>query len=54
MVRRHAAGQAIRIRKQPLLGGVGGSPWVAALFRLVSGDTVSDGFLPGRCAQLGS
>jgi len=46
------AGQSIQIPKQPVLGGVGGNPWISALFQTAAGDPIGSEFLLGRCVQL--
>jgi hypothetical protein len=46
------AGQAILIPKQPVLGGVGGNPWISVLFRDSFGEAVGREFLLGRCVQI--
>jgi hypothetical protein len=46
------AGQSIQIPKQPVLGGVGGNPWISVLFRDGAGEPLSGEFLLGRCVQL--
>lgn len=46
------AGQAIQIPKQPVLGGVGGNPWISVLFRDGFGGAVGSEFLLGRCVQI--
>jgi hypothetical protein len=46
------AGESIRFPKQPVLGGVGGNPWISLLFRDGDGDAVGGEFLVGRCEQL--
>ena len=33
-------GQMIQIPKQPVLGGVGGNPWISALFETAAGDAI--------------
>src|SRR5438046_110851 len=45
-------GQTIQIPKQPVLGGVGGNPWIFLQFTDGKGNVVSDSFLLGRCVQL--
>src|SRR5439155_6934907 len=45
-------GQAIQIPKQPVLGGVGGNPWISVLFESAAGDPIGGEFLLGRCVQL--
>src|SRR5437667_237038 len=45
-------GQSIQIPKQPVLGGVGGNPWIFLQFTDGKGNVVSDSFLLGRCVQL--
>ncbi len=46
------AGQSITFPKQPVLGGVGGNPWIYAQFLDSNGNTVGDKVLLGRCVQL--
>jgi hypothetical protein len=46
------AGQSIQFPKQPVLGGVGGNPWISVLFRQGNGDPIGSEFLLGRCVQL--
>jgi hypothetical protein len=45
-------GQSITFPKQPVLGGVGGNPWIFLQFTDANGNPVSDSFLLGRCVQL--
>jgi hypothetical protein len=45
-------GQSITFPKQPVLGGVGGNPWIFLQFTDANGNAVSDSFLLGRCVQL--
>jgi hypothetical protein len=45
-------GESIRIPKQPVLGGVGGNPWISVLFRDGGGEPIGGEFLVGRCVQL--
>src|SRR5438093_1088048 len=44
-------GQSIQIPKQPVLGGVGGNPWIFLQFTDGKGNTVSGSFMMGRCVQ---
>ena len=46
------AGETIRFPKQPVLGGVGGNPWISVLFRNGDGAAIGNEFLMGRCVQL--
>lgn len=46
------AGETIQFPKQPVLGGVGGNPWISILFRDGDGDAIGGEFLFGRCVQL--
>ncbi|HZE89601.1 MAG TPA: hypothetical protein VE404_08640 [Verrucomicrobiae bacterium] len=46
------AGQTISFPKQPVLGGVGGNPWIFAQFLQENGDAVGNEALMGRCVQL--
>src|SRR5438445_496489 len=45
-------GQSIQIPKQPVLGGVGGNPWIFLQLTDGNGNVVSDSFLLVRCVQL--
>lgn len=46
-------GNAITIPKQPILGGVGGNPFIYVQFKqLPSGATIGDPIYVGRCVQL--
>lgn len=47
------AGFTPRFPKQPVLGGVGGNPWISVQF-LNGGESVGDEKLLGRCVQLQS
>src|SRR5439155_1409638 len=47
------AGQAITFPKQPVLGGVGGNPWIYLQFLTGGGATIGPEYLVGRCVQLG-
>ena len=47
-----AAGAQIVIPKQPVLGGVGGNPWISTQFLDGSGQAIGGEFLLGRCVQL--
>lgn len=44
--------QGISFPKQPVLGGVGGNPWISLLFKQGSGEAIGSEFLIGRCEQL--
>jgi hypothetical protein len=46
------AGETIQFPKQPVLGGVGGNPWISLLFRDGDGEAIGSEFLLGRCVQL--
>jgi len=46
------AGQSITFPKQPVLGGVGGNPWIYAQFLDSDGKPVGTKVLLGRCVQL--
>jgi hypothetical protein len=46
------AGLSFTFPKQPVLGGVGGNPWILAGFLDGNGAPVSDATLLGRCEQL--
>ncbi len=46
------AGQSITFPKQPVLGGVGGNPWIYVQFLDSNGNPVGDKILLGRCVQL--
>jgi hypothetical protein len=46
------AGFTVRFPKQPVLGGVGGNPWISTQFLDGSGQAIGDEFLLGRCVQL--
>src|SRR5438477_348360 len=46
------ADKQIVIPKQPVLGGVGGNPWIFAGFTDVNGTALGDATLLGRCEQL--
>ncbi len=46
------AGQSITFPKQPVLGGVGGNPWIYAQFLDSNGKPVGQKILLGRCVQL--
>jgi len=45
------AGQGIEIPKQPVLGGVGGNPYIYLQFHDGKGNDLSDEVLLGRCVQ---
>jgi hypothetical protein len=47
-----ADGNVIRFPKQPVLGGVGGNPWIWAQLEDGAGLDLSDEILLGRCVQL--
>jgi hypothetical protein len=44
-------GQSIQIPKQPVLGGVGGNPYIYMAFHDGKGNDLSEEFLLGRCVQ---
>jgi len=46
------AGQSISFPKQPVLGGVGGNPWIYVQFLDSNGNPVGSKVLLGRCVQL--
>ena len=46
------AGSSYTIPKQPVLGGVGGNPWIFAGFLNAAGDALGSQTLIGRCEQL--
>ncbi len=46
------AGLSLTFPKQPVLGGVGGNPWIFAGFTDVHGTALGDPTLLGRCEQL--
>lgn len=45
-------GHTITFPKQPVLGGVGGNPWISFAFLSASGALIGDEALIGRCEQL--
>ena len=45
-------GYTIQFAKQPVLGGVGGNPWIYLQFTDGSGQPLADETLLGRCVQL--
>jgi len=45
-------GQDIQFPKQPVLGGVGGNPWISFQFLSGAGAPVTNEYLLGRCVQL--
>lgn len=45
-------GESIVLPKQPVLGGVGGNPWISLQFLDGGGDPIGEEFLLGRCVQL--
>lgn len=45
-------GQSITFPKQPVLGGVGGNPWIYFAFTSVQGAQIGDEYFIGRCSQL--
>ena len=46
------AGTDLTFPKQPVLGGVGGNPWIFAAFADGNGTPLSEATLLGRCVQL--
>src|SRR5438876_2518162 len=46
------AGLTLTIPKQPVLGGVGGNPWIFTLFEQADGTPIGKEVLLGRCVQL--
>jgi len=46
-------GTTIQFPKQPVLGGVGGNPWIYLQFLTGGGATIGAEYLIGRCVQLG-
>lgn len=46
------SGQAIRFPKQPVLGGVGGNPWISMSFTQADGEEIGSASSLGRCVQL--
>jgi len=47
-----APGMSFTFPKQPVLGGVGGNPWIFAGFTDGSGASLGESTLLGRCVQL--
>jgi hypothetical protein len=45
-------GFTLRFPKQPVLGGVGGNPWISVQFVSASGEPIGTETLLGRCVQL--
>jgi hypothetical protein len=45
-------GYTLRFPKQPVLGGVGGNPWISVRFASGSGQPLGEEVLLGRCVQL--
>jgi hypothetical protein len=45
-------GFTLTFPKQPVLGGVGGNPWISVGFASGSGDAIGQEVLLGRCVQL--
>lgn len=45
-------GQVMQIPKQPVLGGVGGNPWISVQFQSAGGEALGNEILLGRCVQL--
>ncbi len=46
------AGQEVQFPKQPVLGGVGGNPWILLQFLDGKNQPIGSEFLLGRCVQL--
>jgi hypothetical protein len=46
------AGKTIQFPKQPVLGGVGGNPWISFLFLNGRNEPIGTEYLLGRCVQL--
>lgn len=46
------AGMTLQFPKQPVLGGVGGNPWIYASFEQGDGTAIGKEVLLGRCVQL--
>lgn len=45
-------GQTVTFPKQPVLGGVGGNPWIWFAFLTAQGAQIGEEYLLGRCEQL--
>ena len=45
-------GFTLRFPKQPVLGGVGGNPWISVRFASAEGQPLGEEVLLGRCVQL--
>jgi hypothetical protein len=45
-------GFTLRFPKQPVLGGVGGNPWISVRFAGTDGEALGEEVLLGRCVQL--
>jgi hypothetical protein len=45
-------GHDVEFPKQPVLGGVGGNPWISFQFLSGTGATLTDEYALGRCVQL--
>ncbi len=45
-------GESIQFPKQPVLGGVGGNPWISVQFEQGNGDPIGPQTRLGRCVQL--
>jgi len=45
-------GQSVTFPKQPVLGGVGGNPWIWFAFLTAQGAQIGQEYLLGRCEQL--
>jgi hypothetical protein len=45
-------GFTLRFPKQPVLGGVGGNPWISVRFASAAGQALGEEVLLGRCVQL--
>jgi hypothetical protein len=46
------AGFTLQFAKQPVLGGVGGNPWISVRFASSNSQPIGTEFLLGRCVQL--
>jgi hypothetical protein len=46
------SGTTVQFPKQPVLGGVGGNPWISVLFKQGDGSPIGTEVLLGRCVQL--
>jgi len=48
-----ASNSFVQFPKQPVLGGVGGNPWISVQFLQGDGSAIGSEELLGRCVQLG-